>query len=417
MAKITDRLIHAWNAFNGRDPTRGYFDIGSGSSYNPQRSFYTFSGNDRSIVNAVINRIAVDTASVSIRHARLGESGNFDSVIPSMLNNCLTLDANLDQTGRSFIEDAVTSMCDEGVVALVPTDIDTEIRIPKDARAYEIEKLRTGQILEWFPKHVRVRVYNELTGQKEEIIVRKAMTAIVENPFYDVMNRPNSTLQRLIRTLNNMDILDEQNSSGKLDLIIQLPYVVKNDVRRQQAEERRSAIEKQLIGSKYGIAYTDGTEKITQLNRPVENNLWSQAKELQDMLFSQLGLTPSIFDGTADEATMLNYRNRTIEPILSAFTDEMNRKFLTQTARTQGQAIIFFNEPFKLTPASQIAEIADKFTRNEILSPNEIRAVIGYKPSGDPKSDELRNRNINEGTIEKVKDQKIQNDEDSEETT
>lgn len=400
MPKITDRLIHAWNAFNGRDPTT--LKTGPGSSYNPAKEYFmAITGNDRSIVTAIINRISVDCSSVSILHAKIDKDGNYSEQIDSGLNTALTLSANIDQTGLSFIQDAVTSMCDEGSVAIVPVDIDTpNSSIPDDARAYDILTLRTGKIVEWFPEHVRVRLYNDRTGQKREVILPKKLIAIVENPFYDVMNRPNSTLQRLIRTLRNLDILDSQNSSGKLDLIIQFPYVIKNQLKKEQAEARRQAIEDQLVGSKYGIAYTDGTEKITQLNRPVENNLWNQAKELTDMLFSQLGLTPEVFNGTADEATMLNYYNRTVEPIMAAIAMEMRRKFLTKTARTQGQSIIYYRQPFKLVPVSQIAEIADKLTRNEIMSPNELRAILGYRPSKDPKADELRNRNISQSAEE-----------------
>lgn len=402
MPKITDRLIHAWNAFNGRDPTT--LKTGPGSSYNPAKEYFmTITGNDRSIVTAIINRISVDCSSVSILHAKIDEDGNYSEQIDSGLNTALTLSANIDQTGLSFVQDAVTSMCDEGSVAIVPVDIDTpNSSIPDDARAYDILTLRTGKIVEWFPEHVRVRLYNDKTGQKREVVLPKKLVAIVENPFYDVMNRPNSTLQRLIRTLRNLDILDSQNSSGKLDLIIQFPYVIKNQLKKEQAEARRQAIEDQLVGSKYGIAYTDGTEKITQLNRPVENNLWNQAKELTDMLFSQLGLTPEVFNGTADEATMLNYYNRTVEPIMAAISMEMRRKFLTKTARTQGQSIIYYRQPFKLVPVSQIAEIADKLTRNEIMSPNELRAILGYRPSKDPKANELRNRNISQ-SVEEVK--------------
>ena len=404
MAKLTDRLIHAWNAFNGRDPTYGY-NSGPGSSYNPMHSYFMLSGGDRSIASMIINRIAVDASTVSIEHAKLDENSAFVKTMDSGLNKALTLSANLDQTGKAFMIDVVTSMCSEGVVGIVPTDIDSETTgMPQDARAYDILKLRTAKVTEWFPKHVRLEVYNENKGQKEQIVLPKTFVAIVENPFYDVMNRPNSMFQRLIRTLGNLDVLDSQNTSGKLDLIIHLPYPVRNELKRNEADARKAELERQLTNSKYGIAYIDATEKITQLNRSVENNLWAQAKELTDMVFSQFGLTPDIFNGTADEAAMINYHNRTIEPILSAVSDEMKRKFLTDTARTQGQSIVFFRDPFKLVPVSQIADIADKFTRNEILSPNEVRSKIGFKPSKDPKSNELRNRNISESKEEVAED-------------
>ena len=389
---LGSRFTRAWNAFFNKDPTRGYRDIGVGYSYRPDRMRFS-RGNERSIVTSVYNRIALDAATVDMLHVRLDGNKRFLSTIDSALNNCLTVEANTDQTGRAFLQDVVMSMLDEGCVAIVPTDTDDD---PGDGitGSFDIDTMRTGQILEWYPQHVRVRVYNERTGQKEDILMPKKAVAIIENPLYAVINEPNSTMQRLIRKLNLLDVIDEQNSSGKLDLIIQLPYVIKTDARRRQAENRRNDIERQLRGSKYGIAYTDGTEHITQLNRPVENNLMSQIEYLTSMLYSQLGITQGILDGTADEKTMLNYYNRTIEPILSAIADEMKRKFLTKTARSQSQSIEFFRDPFKLVPVSEIAEIADKMTRNEIMTSNEIRQTIGMKPSKDPKADELRNKNL-----------------------
>ena len=389
-ASIGSRLKHAWNAFFNKDPTY-YHDIGSGYSYRPDRPRLT-RGNEKTIVNSVYNRIALDVAAVDIMHVRLDENGRYLESIDSGLNNCLTLEANIDQSGRDFIHDVVMSMLDEGCVAVVP--VDTNIK-PNAGGAFDIMTMRTGKILEWYPQHVRVRVYNERTGQKEDIVVPKRTVAIIHNPLYAVINEPNSTMQRLIRKLNLLDAVDEQSSSGKLDLIIQLPYVIKTEARRKQAENRRKDIEQQLEGSKYGIAYTDGTERITQLNRPVENTLMSQVEYLTSMLYSQLGITQAIMDGTADEKTMLNYYNRTIEPFLSAIVDGMKRTFLTKTARSQRQSVEFFRDPFKLVPVSQISEIADKFTRNEIMSSNEIRQIIGMKPSSDPKADELRNKNLN----------------------
>ena len=386
------RLKHAWNAFMNRDPTPGFQDYGAGYSYRPDRPRLS-RGNERSIITALYNRIALDAASVSISHVRLDENGRFLEAIPSGLNNCLTLEANTDQTSRAFLQDVFMSMMDEGCVAIVP--IDTSFN-PRLTGSYDILTMRTGQILEWFPQHVKVRLYNEQTGRKEDITIPKSMAAIVENPLYAVMNEPNSTVQRLIHKLNLLDVIDEKNSSGKLDLIVQLPYTVKSELRRQQAEERRATIEQQLVGSKYGIAYTDATEHITQLNRPVENNLMGQIEYLTNLAFSQLGMTQGILDGTADEKTMLNYYSRSIEPMLSAVTDEMKRKFLTKMARSQRQSIAFFRDPFKLVPVSDIAEIADKFTRNEIMSSNELRQIIGMKPSDDPKADELRNKNLNQ---------------------
>ena len=401
MASITDRIKSAWNAFNGNDPVRQYVDVGPGSSFRPDRTSAMFYNGDRSIIKAISNRIAVDVASVTIEHVRLDDNGNYKETINSSLNECLNVSANIDQTGRALIQDICESMFDEGVVAIVPTDMRFKSSFgpvnPELSEGFDIETLRVAKVVEWFPRHVKVRIYNERTGRNEEIVVAKSYTAIVVNPLYSIMNEQNSTLQRLIRTFNNLDSLNNQTASGKLDLIIQLPYVVKSELRKNQANERRRMIEDQLVGSKYGIAYIDGTERITQLNRPLENNLWAQAKELEQDLYNQLGLTKDVFDGTANEATMLNYNNRTIEPVLAAITDEMKRKFLSKTARKQGQSIIYFRDPFRLVPVSQLAEIADKFTRNEILSPNEIRSEIGYKPNDDPKSDELRNRNINQG--------------------
>lgn len=392
---LFDKLKHSWNAFvNNRSPTNYYNDIGYSYSYRPDRVRFT-GGNERSIVTSVYNRIALDVSSIDIKHVRLDENGSFISVIDSGLNNCLTLEANIDQTGRALKQDIVMSMMDEGCIAIVP--VDTTVNPTETGLgAYDILSMRTGKILEWYPSHVKVRVYNDRTGNKEDIIVPKKTVAIVENPLYAVMNEPNSTMQRLIRKLNLLDFIDEQSGSGKLDLIIQLPYIIKTEARREQAEKRRKDIENQLAGSKYGIAYTDGTEKITQLNRPIENNLMKQIEYLTNMLYSQLGITQSVLDGTADEQTMLNYNNRTIEPIVSAIVDEMKRKFLSKTARSQLQSILFFRDPFKLVPVNNIAEIADKFTRNEILTSNEIRQIIGIKPSNDPKADQLINSNISQ---------------------
>lgn len=383
------RLKHAWNAFTG-NVQMNYRDLGMSHSYRADRPRMS-RGNERSIVTSVYNRIALDVAALNVQHVRLDENGRFLSVIDDGLNNCLTLEANVDQTARSFVQDVVISMFDEGSVAIVPVDTTTD---PNVSGSYDIQSLRVGQILDWYPQHIRARVYNEQTGRKEDIVVPKSAVAIIENPLYAVINEPNSTMQRLIRKLNLLDVIDEQSGSGKLDLIIQLPYVIKTEARRQQAENRRKDIENQLSGSKYGIAYTDGTEHITQLNRSVNNNLMSQIEYLTSMLYSQLGITQSILDGTADEKTMLNYNNRTIEPIISAIVDEMKRKFLTKTARSQHQSISFFRDPFKLVPVNDIAEIADKFTRNEIMTSNEIRQVVGMKPSEDSRADELRNKNL-----------------------
>ena len=388
---VLDRLRHGWNAFMNRDPTYAQ-DLGPSYYYRPDRPRFT-RGNERSIVTSVYNRIALDVSAISIQHVRLDENGRFLSTIDSDLNKCLTLDANIDQTGRAFLQDAVMSMLDEGCVALVPVETDVD---PNDTDSYKIFSIRTGKIVEWRPQHVKVRVYDERTGRKEDITISKSSVAIVENPLYAVINEPNSTMQRLIRKLSLLDVTDEQTASGKLDLIIQLPYIIKTEARRQQAEQRRKDIEMQLAGSKYGIAYTDGTEHITQLNRSVENNLMKQVEYLTSMLYSQLGITQTILDGTADEKTMINYYTRTIEPIVSSIVDEMKRKFLTKTARSQRQSIEFFRDPFKLVPVNDIAEIADKFTRNEILTSNEIRQIVGMKPSDDPKADELINSNISQ---------------------
>lgn len=386
------RLKHAWNAFTNKDPTGPSGDSGAGFYYRPDRPRFS-RGNERSIVTSVYNRIALDVASININHVRLDENDRFTSIISSGLNECLTLNANIDQTGRGFIQDVVMSMLDEGSVAIVPVDTTFD---PKVTGSYDINSMRTGKILEWKPKDVKVRLYNDRTGQKEEIWLPKSMVGIIENPLYAVMNEPNSTMQRLIRKLNLLDAVDEQSGSGKLDLIIQLPYVIKTEARKQQAENRRKQIEDQLAGSKYGIAYADGTEKITQLNRPIENNLLKQVEYLTNMLYSQLGISQAVMEGTADEKQMLNYNNRTIEPIISAIVDEMKRKFLTKTARSQKQSIMFFRDPFKLVPVENVAEIADKFTRNEIMTSNEFRQVIGMKPSDDPKADQLRNANISD---------------------
>ena len=401
---LLNRLQHGWNAFvNNRDPTYDYKDIGVSYSYRPDRPRLT-RGNERSIVTSVYNRIALDTAAINIKHCNLDDNGRFISEVDSNLNNCLNLEANVDQTGRAFIQDVVMSMLDEGCVAIVPIDTTFD---PKKTQSYDILTMRTGKILEWRPNLVKVRVYNDKTGKKEDILVSKNAVAIIENPLYAVINEPNSTMQRLIRKLNILDAIDEQSGAGKLDLIIQLPYIIKSDARREQAEKRRKDIEMQLAGSKYGIAYTDGTERITQLNRSVDNNLMKQIEYLTSMLYSQLGITQSILDGTADEKTMLNYYDRSIEPIVSAIVDEMKRKFLSKNARTRGQSISFFRNPFKLVPVNDLAEIADKFTRNEILTSNEIRQIIGMKPSDDPKADELRNSNINQAKEESTTPSKM----------
>ena len=404
-----ERLKHGWNAFMNRDPTIRYRDVGMSHSSRPDRPRFTM-GNEQSIVTSVYNRIAMDASSVLIQHVQLDEDGRFVNPVDSGLNRCLSLEANIDQTGRAFIQDTVQSMLDEGCIAMVAVDVDTNAA--KNV-VNDVYSVRTGKILEWFPEHIRTRVYNEITGQREDILISKAITPIVENPFYAVMNEPNSTMKRLIRKLNLLDFIDEQSGSGKLDLIIQLPYVVKSDQRRNQAEKRRSDIEKQLTGSKYGIAYTDGTEKITQLNRPVENNLMKQIEYLTSMLYSQLGITQSIMDGTADEKTMLNYLNRTIEPIVATIVDEVKRKWLSEDKRKKRQSIVFFQNLFKLVPIGELAEIADKFTRNEIMTSNEIRQIIGMRPSKDPSADQLRNKNLNPTETTNVKE--TQTKENSEE--
>lgn len=390
---IRDRLQHAWNAFVYND--NNYVDpqnLGGLSTFKPDRVHFS-RGVERSIVTSVYNRLALDVSSIVIKHVRLDDNGRFKEEVDSGLQNCLNVEANIDQTGRAFLQDVVMSMLDEGCVAIVP--VDTTIN-PAKSGSYEINTMRTGKILEWYPAHVRVRVYNDRKGIHEELTLPKSSVAIIENPLYAVINEPNSTMQRLIRKLNLLDVVDEQTSSGKLDLIIQLPYVIKSEARRKQAEERRKDIEMQLSGSKYGIAYTDGTERITQLNRPAENNLMKQVEYLTSMLYGQLGLTQGIMDGSADDKTMLNYYNRTIEPILAAIVDEIKRKFLTKTARSQKQTVMYFRDPFKLTPVLDLAEIADKFTRNEIMTSNEIRQLVGMKPADDPSADELRNKNLNQ---------------------
>ena len=392
---LGNRLKHAFNAFMNRDPTY-YRNIGSGYSIRPDRPRLS-RGNERSIVTSIFNRIAIDVSNIDIKHCRLDNNGRFIEEIDSGLNNCLSLEANIDQTGRAFIQDIVMSMLDEGCVAIVP--VDTTLN-PKITNSYDILSMRTGKIIEWYPAHVKVRVYNDKTGEKEDIILPKKQVGIIENPLYAVVNEPNSNMQRLIRKLSLLDVTDEQTASGKLDLIIQLPYAVKSDLRKRQADDRVKAIEDQLATNKYGIAYIDGTEKVTQLNRSVENNLLKQIEYLTGMAFSQIGITQSILDGSADEKTMLNYYNRTIDPIISVIVDEMKRKFLTKTARSQQQSILYFRDPFKLVPVNDIAEIADKFTRNEIMTSNEIRQIVGMKPSDDPKADELRNSNISQSKEE-----------------
>ena len=386
---IGSRLKHAWNAFLNRDPPGNRY-YGGGYSYRPDRMRFS-RGSERTIINSIYNRIALDAASITINHVKLDENNRFDSIVDSGLNYCLNIEANADQTGRGLIQDIVMTFLEEGVAAVVPEKTNFD---PRYSNSYEIYSMRVGVPVEWYPNHVRVRLFNELTGQKEEITFPKKMVALIENPFYSVMNAPNSTMQQLVRKLALLDVVDEQAGSGKLDMIIQLPYVIKSQARRDQAEQRRVEIEKQLSGSKYGIAYTDGTERIVQLNRSLENNILKSIEYLTNMVYSQLGVTQEILNGTADEKTMNNYMNRIIEPVISAIADEFKRKFLTKTARTQGQSIMFFRDPFRLAPVSMIAEMADKFTRNEIMTPNEFRQVIGMKPSKDPKSDQLANRNI-----------------------
>lgn len=387
-----NRFRNAWNAFLGRDPTDKYLEYGlyGGSYQRPDRTQLSY-GNDKSIVTAIYNRIALDVSQISVRHVNVDENNQYLETRKSTLNDCLTLSANLDQTGKAFMQDIVMSMFDEGCVAVVPTDTDTS---PKNTDGFDIYSMRTGKIVEWFPHNVKVEVYNENTGKKETILVEKRTTAIIENPFYAIMNEPNSVLRRLIRKLVLLDAVDEQSSAGKLDLIIQLPYTIKGETRRKQAEERRDNIEKQLAGSKYGIAYADATERITQLNRPIENNLMKQIEYLTNLLYGQLGISETILNGTADEQTMLNYFSSTIEPILSAIVDEFKRKFLSKTARTQGQSIMYFREPFKLAPVKNIAEVAEKLITNRVLTSNEVRGVLGYKPAEDAEADKLLNPNI-----------------------
>lgn len=388
---LSTRLAHAWNAFTSRDPTQ-YIITGPGYSSRPDRPRLS-RGNEKSIATSIFNRIALDVSSVNIKHCRLDKNGRYVEDIDSSLNNCLNLEANKDQTGRAFIQDVVLSMLDEGCVALVPVETTID---PKSSNSYQIDSMRTGKITEWYPDMVRVRLYNDRTGEKEEILLPKNQVAIIENPLYAVVNEYNSTMQRLIRKLSLLDVTDEQTASGKLDLIIQLPYVIKTEARRAQVERRRKDIIDQLTGSQYGIAYTDGTEKIIQLNRSLENNLLKQVEYLTNMVYSQLGITQSVLDGTADEKTMLNYMNRTVEPIISAIVDELKRKFLTKTARSQLQSIVYFIDPFRLVPANDIAEIADKLKRNEIMTSNEIRQIVGMQPSKDPKADKLVNSNISQ---------------------
>lgn len=399
MASPLDRFKSAYNAFMGRAPTsRTYYYGGSGSR--PDRTRHRIQ-NERSIVNSIINRIAVDAASIDVKHVRVDDDGDYVETMNSRLNRVLTLDANIDQTGRAMLQDFIYSMLDEGCVALVPTDLTAD---PNFTDAYEVIEARVGKIVEWFPKHVLVEVYNEETGRKDQLLLEKRYTPIVENPFYSIMNESNSTLRRLIRVLNQLDRVNEQNSAGKMDLIVQLPYLVKGDSKKRQAEERRKNIEAQLTGSQYGIAYIDGTEKVIQLNRPVENNLWNQAKELKEDLFNQMGLTMAILNGTADDKTMLNYYSRIIEPILTAIVEEIERKWISRTAQSQNQGIRFFRDPFKLVPVGDLAEISDKLTRNEIMSSNEIRVRVGLPPSKDPKADQLINSNLNQPEEKKMEE-------------
>lgn len=408
---IGARLKHAWNAFTNRDPTYYQRSLGAGYSVRPDRPRLS-RGNEKSIVTSIFNRIALDVSAVTIKHCRIDGNGRYIEDIDSDLNNCLNLEANIDQTSRAFIQDIVMSLLDEGCVAVVPVDTSID---PGITDSYKIQTMRTGKIIEWYPTHIKVRLYNDRTGEKEDIILPKKQVAIIENPLYAVINEHNSTMQRLIRKLSLLDATDEQTASGKLDLIIQLPYVVKTPARREQANLRRKDIEEQLAGSKYGIAYTDGTEKITQLNRSLENNLLKQIEYLTEMVYSQLGITQEVLNGTADEKTMLNYNNRTVEPFVASIVDEMKRKFLTKTARSQGQTITYFRDPFRLVPINDIAEIADKFTRNEIMTSNEIRQIVGMKPADDPKADELVNSNITQPEQDPYSDVPIVDDENYEE--
>lgn len=384
------RLKHAWDIFRGREPTNNYQDTGPGYSYRPDRPRLT-RGNERTIITSIYNRIAVDVASININHCRVDENGRYAETIDSTLNQCLNLEANIDQTGRAFMQDVVMSMLDEGCVAIIPVETSID---PSESSSYNVLSMRTGKILEWYPKHVRVRVYNDREGKKEDVMLPKSMVAIIENPLFAVMNEPNSTMQRLIRKLSLLDLVDEQSGAGKLDMIIQLPYVIKSEARKQQAEARRKDIEEQLANSKYGIAYADGTEKIVQLNRSLENNLLKQVEYLTNLLYSQIGFDQTVLDGTASEETMLRYQSRIIEPIVSAIVDELKRKFLTKTARSQKQTIRFFIDPFKLVTISNIAGVADTLTRNEIMTSNEVRQIIGLKPSDEPKADKLVNSNM-----------------------
>lgn len=391
------RLKHAWNAFLNRDPPRNFGGYEGGYSYRPDRVRLT-RGNERTFVTSVYNRISMDCSAIMIQHVRLDDNGRFDSVIESGLNNCLNMEANLDQTGRGLMQDIVMSMLDEGVVAVVPVETNFD---PSQSDSYKIYSMRVGKVLEWYPEHVRVRLYNDKTGQKEELVLPKKTVALIENPFYAIMNEPNGTIQRLVRKLNLMDVVDDQLGSEKLDLIIQLPYVVRNEIQKKRADDRRAEIERQLTGSKYGIAYTDGSEHITQLNRSLENNLLKTVEYLTNMAYSQLGITPEIMNGTASDAVMTNYENRTIEPLVAAAVDELKRKFLTEEDRKEGrESVLYFRDPFKLAPVSAVAEMADKFTRNEILTSNEFRQLLGMKPSKDPKADELRNSNISQSDAE-----------------
>lgn len=390
MSNFTDRLKHAWNAFMNKDPTpTAYRDVGAGYGIKPDRLFIRPSS-EKSLTNTIINRIAVDCASINIKHVRLDEQGRYQETIDSKFNNCLTVEANIDQTGRALLEDIVMSMLDEGSVAVVPTDTTLN---PKTG-SYDILEMRTAKVVQWYPKHVQLRMYNEANGQKEDVLLPKAQVALIENPFYQIMNSPNSTMQRLKRKLSLLDVVDEQNASKKLNMVIQLPYTIHNELRKKEAEQRRADMEKQLAESKYGVAYLDGTEKITQLNRSLDTGLQDQIKYLTDLLFTQLGITMEILNGTANSDTMTNYYNRLIEPIMTAITEEYVRKFLTKTARTQKQSVQFFRDPFKLVPVDKMADLADKFTRNEILTSNEVRQIVGMLPSQDPNADVLRNKNI-----------------------
>lgn len=399
MPTIGERFKRSWNAFIGRDPTYlSGVDYGWGSGYRPDKVRLNRT-NAQSIVGFIYNRIAIDVASIDLRHVRINAEEKFKDVIHGPFDDRLTLEANIDQSARSFKQDLVMSMFDEGVVAVVPVDCMTNDDHTKVSNG-QIFTMRTGKIVAWYPDAVRVNLYNERTGRREDITVPKSLVAIIENPFYSIMNEPNSTLQRLLRTINDLNNFNDNAASGKLDLIIQLPYVIKSELRRKEAQKRRQEIEDQLVGSKYGVAYTDGTERVIQLNRSLENNLWQQVKDLTDQLYSQLGITASIFDGTADEATMINYHNKSVDPIAGEVALEFKRKFLTQTAITQGQSVMYFRNPFKLVPVNQMAEIADKFTRNEIMSSNEVRSEIGLRPVDNPRADELRNKNINTSNLE-----------------